>query len=78
MYNFIRRTIVKETELSAIRYNITLPGLETLYQAYLLYVEPLESCQATKYHASAELVLPWANGFENHHIFTLLFHYFTL
>lgn len=70
-YGVSKKILVKQTEKNALQYNITLPGLDMLYQAYLLHVEPIDECGLAKnHHATAELIIPWADGFESSHFFT--------
>ncbi|XP_052740359.1 GPI inositol-deacylase isoform X2 [Bicyclus anynana] len=71
-YSFGKQMIITETEANSLYYELLLPDFGAIHQAYLLYVEPTASCQATSYHASAELHVPWAKNHEYYHYFTHL------
>ncbi|KPJ15660.1 GPI inositol-deacylase [Papilio machaon] len=65
-------TIKQETEPNAIYYELVIKDMVFVHQAYLLYVEPISSCQSKQYHVSAEFHVPWAENYEYHHYFTHL------
>ncbi|XP_050345839.1 GPI inositol-deacylase isoform X2 [Nymphalis io] len=70
--SFGSRVAVDETEPNSLYYELILSDLNYVHQAYLLYVEPTSSCQATQYHVTAELHVPWAKNHESYHYFTHL------
>lgn len=69
-FSFGKSVIIQETEANSLYYELHIPGFNTVYQAYLLYVEPTADCKATQYHVSAELQVPWAKNHEYYHYFT--------
>ncbi|XP_041978231.1 GPI inositol-deacylase [Aricia agestis] len=71
-FSFTRNIIIERTEPNSIYYELLLDDFNLVYQAYLLYVEPSGNCQATQYHVSAEMHVPWAENNENYHYFTHL------
>ncbi|XP_063380508.1 GPI inositol-deacylase [Cydia fagiglandana] len=69
-FSFTRTVIKQETEAHSLYYELILPGFNAIWQAYLLYVEPV-GCK-TEYHVSAEMQVPWAENQEYYHYFTHL------
>ncbi|KAL3272555.1 hypothetical protein HHI36_014026 [Cryptolaemus montrouzieri] len=59
-----RKSIIKETTYSAIRYEIILPDLSHVIQSFYVYLKPLK-CTSESHHATVSLVVPWGN--ENSH-----------
>ena len=51
-------TVLDSTVDHAVYYELTLPGFEQTWQAYLLYIQP-EDCQKTPHHAVGTMVVPW-------------------
>ncbi|CAG4983045.1 unnamed protein product [Colias eurytheme] len=70
--SFSKHVIKEETEANVLYYEIILKDFNMIHQAYLLYVEPTASCQASQYHVSAEAHVPWAKNHEYYHYFTHL------
>ncbi|XP_038211985.1 GPI inositol-deacylase isoform X2 [Zerene cesonia] len=70
--SFSKHVIKQETEANVLYYELLLKDFDMVHQAYLLYVEPTASCQASQYHVSAEAHVPWAKNHEYYHYFTHL------
>ncbi|CAK1547233.1 unnamed protein product [Leptosia nina] len=66
-----KHVIKQETEANSLYYELLLPGFNAIHQAYLLYIEPVGTCQPP-YHVSAEMHVPWAMNHEYYHYFTHL------
>lgn len=68
-------TVLDSTVDHAVYYELTLPGFEQTWQAYLLYIQP-EVCQKTRHHAVATMVVPWSREDVHVHI-TWVLHVFS-
>lgn len=55
-----KQTVLSQTPEKAVIYDLIIPELENLLQVYQLYVEPI-SCTTEQHHATATLIVPWAN-----------------
>lgn len=64
-------TVLDSTEDHAVYYELTLPGFEQTWQAYLLYIQP-EDCQKTAHHAVVTMVVPWHREDVHVHIMWVL------
>ncbi|OWR55551.1 gpi inositol deacylase pgap1 [Danaus plexippus plexippus] len=70
-YSFGKRVVIPETVPNSLYYELILSEFNLIHQAYLLYVEPTETCKG-QYHVSAEVHVPWAQNNEYYHYFTPL------
>ncbi|XP_022125141.2 GPI inositol-deacylase [Pieris rapae] len=68
--SFTKHVIKQETEPNSLYYELILPDLNAVHEAYLLYVEPVDTCHT--YHVTAEMQVPWAKNNEYYHYFTHL------
>lgn len=60
IFSLKKRVLVQETPEKALIYNLVIPELKDPLQIYQLYVEPIR-CSDKQHHATASLVVPWAN-----------------
>ncbi|CAG9584705.1 unnamed protein product [Danaus chrysippus] len=68
-YSFGKRVIIAETVPNSLYYELIVSEFNSIHQAYLLYVEPTDTCKG-QYHVSAEVHVPWAQNNEYYHYFT--------
>ncbi|KAL1488926.1 hypothetical protein ABEB36_014713 [Hypothenemus hampei] len=71
IFNWNKHTIVEMTPEKAVLYNLIFPDLTDLLQIYQLYVEPIR-CSNENHHATASLIVPWANESIHTHFTELL------
>ncbi|XP_021936660.1 GPI inositol-deacylase isoform X2 [Zootermopsis nevadensis] len=66
--SFMSKSVVLDlTYDHAVYYELTLPGFEQTWQAYLLHVNPQE-CQKTPHHSVATMRVPWSREDVHVHI----------
>ncbi|XP_050306379.1 GPI inositol-deacylase [Anthonomus grandis grandis] len=60
IFSLKKHIILRETPENALIYNLIFPELQDPFQIYYLFVEPLK-CKVKEHHATASLIVPWAN-----------------
>ncbi|RZF49031.1 hypothetical protein LSTR_LSTR011393 [Laodelphax striatellus] len=58
--SFMSTTLIKETAPKALRYTISLPGLQSIWQAYRLLVQTV-NCSDIDHQTVVSFVVPWSN-----------------
>jgi hypothetical protein len=66
--SFLSKSIVLEQTFErAVYYELSLPGFEQTWQAYLLHIEP-QGCQKVPHHALTTMIVPWSKEDVHVHI----------
>lgn len=69
-YSFSEQTLIESTIAGSSIYTFSVNGLESPHQALELAVRP-ERCVSKSYHAVAKVSVPWAEGYDRYHYFTM-------
>lgn len=59
-YSLRKHTVIWRTPEKSVYVELIFPELDNLLQSYHLFVQPV-SCASEQHHATATLIIPWAN-----------------